>query len=107
MVVAFAKKCCSYVDVVGELPFIYRERQINSLVAPPIMANADAALMEHPITRKAKGVPSHGWLDYWVLYKSTVFLIELKHAWKTLDSESHEGGCYEIYPCLAMLAQVV
>lgn len=33
-------------------------------VAPVIMAHADAALMEHPITRKAEEESFHGWLDY-------------------------------------------
>lgn len=88
MAVTYAKKCCSYTDVVGELPFTYRERQINSIMVPAIMAHADAALMEQPITRKSKKGLSHGWLDYWIIYKSSVFLIEVKHAWKAWDIDT-------------------
>lgn len=58
------------------------------MLVPAISGNARAALMEHPIMRKAKGESSHGWLDFWVLYRTTVFLIELKHAWNAIATET-------------------
>lgn len=83
---AFADISINYFDKTNELPFIYRERQINSVLLPAIAKVADAVFMEHPIKRRIKGESSHGWLDYWVLYGSTVFLIELKHAWCSVTS---------------------
>ncbi|MHB8986737.1 MAG: hypothetical protein ACYC38_12550 [Eubacteriales bacterium] len=83
---AFAFNSINYFDKVGELPFIYRERQINSILLPSIAKVSDAVFAEHPIKRRTKGESSHGWIDYWVMFGSTVFLVELKHAWCSTTS---------------------
>ncbi len=44
--------------------------------------------MEQPITRKSKDTSGHGWLDYWVVYGASVFLIELKHSWNAIKTSS-------------------
>ena len=82
----FATTCVNYYDVTDEFPFIFRERQINSVLLPAIAKVSDAVIMEQPIRRGEKQTSTHGWLDYWVLYGSTVFLIELKHAWCSATS---------------------
>jgi len=85
--VDFSKKCRTYFDVTGDLPYIYREQQIHSVLVPVIDNIADAILVECPTNRKDRGYdPSHGWIDYWVKYGNTIFLIELKHSYNGLKS---------------------
>lgn len=88
LVKAFASSCVSYHDITGELPFIYRERQINSVLLPSIAKISDAVFAEQPVRRKNKQKINHGWLDYWVLYGRTTFLIELKHSWCSITSNT-------------------
>lgn len=80
----FALSCCKYFDTTGELPFIYRERQINSILLPSISKVANATFMEHPIMREGR---AYGWLDYWAFYGNTTLLIEVKHAWFSISSK--------------------
>jgi hypothetical protein len=91
----FARVSTTYCDVVGEPPFTYSERQIHSTLFPAIARAADAVFVEHPVQRKQARAhrgrcrtqpgsdgSSHGWVDYWVLCRSTVFLVEVKHAFR-------------------------
>lgn len=77
----FAKNCASYYNFVGEMPFIYKELQLHSVLLPAIAKNSDACMVEQPIKKEFGDGKSSGRVDYWVLYGSTVFLIELKHGW--------------------------
>lgn len=78
----FPKLCTRYFDQVGELPFVFKERQINSIILPAIARVADAVLSEQPVERiYGDGKSYTGHIDYWVLYGTTVFLVELKHSW--------------------------
>jgi hypothetical protein len=77
----FAQKCIKFYNLVGQLPFIYRERQIQSILLPAIDKVARAVMVELPVRReRIEGVFS-GRLDYVVFYEEFVFLIELKFAW--------------------------
>ena len=86
--VAFARECKSYYDVVKEFQFIYREKQVNSALLPAISKTADAVLLEQPVSRRCNQDASHGWLDYWVAYGTTIFLIEVKHSWNAIRTEN-------------------
>jgi hypothetical protein len=78
----FIRLSANYYDKVGELPCVYKEMQINSVFIPAIARVADAVLAEQPIERSYINDKKYiGHQDYWVLYGTTVFLIELKHAW--------------------------
>lgn len=48
----FAQSCVTFEKVVGELPFIYRERQTQSILLPAIAKIAKAAFVEVPVSRK-------------------------------------------------------
>lgn len=87
----FIRSCANYFDEVEELPFIYRERQIQSILLPAIAKVADAAFVEQPINRKSKQGSQKGRIDYWVLYQKYVFLIELKHSWMSVASKRIRG----------------
>jgi hypothetical protein len=83
----FARLSAEYCDAVGEMTFTYHERQVHSVLLPTIARVSDAVMAEHPIRRArsgetARAVSQSGWVDYWVLCGSTVFLVELKHVFR-------------------------
>jgi hypothetical protein len=76
-----------------ELPFIYSERQLATVLLPTLRERAGRVLMEQPMrrtklsgrtrsrrSRKDSG-SGHGWVDYWADYRDLVLLMEVKHAW--------------------------
>lgn len=77
----FARNCARYHDYVGELPFIYQERQMQTVLLPAVSKVGSAVLAEQPVIRKTNQGRSSGRIDYWVLYGNYVFLIEFRHAW--------------------------
>ena len=87
----FIKLCAKYHDEVhAEFPFIYGERQLNSGLLPAFSKISDATLAEQPVYRrkKKKNILNSGRLDYWILYKSNIILVETKHGWAALDSKT-------------------
>lgn len=82
-VAAFSVK---YFEVTEELPFIYAERQFQSVLLPAIVKVADAVLVEQPVVRKKKRKRWSGRIDYWVYYKSIELLIEVKHGWMAIKA---------------------
>lgn len=84
---AFTSYCIKYYDMTKEHPFAHRERQVDSMLMPSLCNVADAVFKEQFIERKlSKDSSSHGWVDYWVLYRKTTFLIELKHPFCSANS---------------------
>ena len=85
LVRAFSKQASSYIRATYEAPFVFKERQLHSILAPALSSFTDAFLMESPVNRKWSAISSeerddsHGWVDYWCYYRGIVFLIELKH----------------------------
>lgn len=85
LVRAFSKQASSYIRVTGEVPFVFKERQLHSILAPALASFTDAFLMESPVNRNwsamsiEERVDSHGWVDYWCYYRGISFLMELKH----------------------------
>ncbi len=51
--------------------------------------------MEQPVTRKDKEITGHGWLDYWIMYGTSVFLIELKHAWNAIKTDTVKNSALQ------------
>ena len=79
----FAKKTESLFDITGELIYYYREQQLHSIFVPVIDEIADAIITEMPVDRNNS---NYGWVDYWIKYGSTIFLIELKHSYFNITS---------------------
>lgn len=50
---AFAKSCVDYFNVTGELPFIYRERQIHSALPPSIATVSVKSRFKSDVTSSA------------------------------------------------------
>lgn len=83
---AFARSSKAFYDVSNDLPFVYRERQLGGFVAGALGDAADAVFPELPIGRDRRGADGHGWTDFWVAYRKSTFLIELKHNYELLSS---------------------
>lgn len=76
------KRSTKYYDETREHVFIYRERQLHSVVCPSIADITSSYLMENPLTRKPAGEEEYrGNVDYWISYRNYSFLMELKHAY--------------------------
>ncbi len=85
--ISFIKACTQYYNFVGEFPFTYSERQLNSVLLPAFVDNSDSVFLEQPVSRKKRRhKPTTGRLDYWIAYGDTVFLVELKHSWGVMES---------------------
>jgi len=108
----FGKKSREFHDVVGVHSFVYRERQLHSILAPVFFDITDAFLMESPVNRqwsetseeKHDGQDSHGWVDYWCLHKDYNYYIELKHDFisyrsgkvRTIAIKNWEKACLQL-----------
>jgi hypothetical protein len=76
------ERSTQYFDETGDHVFIYRERQMHSVICPAIADLASSYLLELPLKRKPAGEEEYsGSVDYWVSYRNRSFLIELKHTY--------------------------
>ena len=73
-----------------EYPFLFRERQLDSVVLPIISSLCKGLVIaEYPIVRDSsiKGFEkkdSKGRIDYWCIYKDYSLVIEMKHSYDAL-----------------------
>jgi hypothetical protein len=88
----FASISRRFFDSTGDLPFVYRERQVSTSVVGAMTNFAEAVFAEHPIKRGVNKNESHGWIDYWVIFRNTTFLIELKHCYSTVRGKNKVHG---------------
>ena len=76
------KRSTKYYDETGDHVFIYREKQLHSVVCPSIADITASYLIEHPLIRKPAGEEEYlGNVDYWISYRNYSFLMELKHTY--------------------------
>lgn len=89
LIEAFIKAASKYIELTHETPFAYRERQLNSIFAPALSKVTSTFFAEVPTRRvnKKEKIDSHGWIDFWALYRNLDFFIELKHSFI-----SYNGG---------------
>lgn len=84
LVIEIAKNSTSFIKKNEHPPFIYREKQFHTVMAPAIAKISNTFLMESPVIREWKVmnrdyIDSHGWVDYWCEYNNYNYYIELKH----------------------------
>lgn len=97
----FSKQASSYIRVTDEVPFIFKERQLHSSLAPALAEFCDAFLMESPVNRNWSSISyderndSHGWVDYWCYFRKIAFLIEIKHGFISCKSEQIRSSVKE------------
>lgn len=76
------KRSTEYFDEIGDHIFIYREKQLHSVVCPSIADLTPCYVIEHPLTRKPHGEEEYkGKCDYWISYRNYSFIMELKHSY--------------------------
>lgn len=80
----FAQHSKKMFEATGDVPYVYRERQISSSILMSISSFADAVFAEAPTRRHKKESEGHGWIDYWAVYKKTTFVIEVKHGYSSI-----------------------
>ena len=73
----FANEFFSFFKEWGELPFIYKERQLNSTLIPAIHCYTNTIFLELPFKDKNG---NQRFLDIVTTKRKSIFLIELKHA---------------------------
>ena len=77
-----------------EPPFLFRERQLDTLIMPVLNSLCNGlAFAEYPMTRNSrkKGLEiedSQGRIDYWCIYKDYSFVIEVKHSYDNFETSS-------------------
>ena len=76
----FANESINFYKEWGEFPFIYRERQINSILIPAIHEYTKNIFLELPFKDKNK---KQRFLDIVTTKDNNIFLIELKHSWNS------------------------
>jgi hypothetical protein len=77
----FASHTRQFYETVRDLPFAYRERQVSASILQSMATVAEAVFAETPIRRGGSKEESHGWIDYWAIYRNATFVIELKHCY--------------------------
>ena len=70
-------------DKWNEYPFVYRERQLNALVFPALYEMKCDVFPELPFKKKDG---DQRFLDYYIEYNDSVYLIELKHSYQSYKS---------------------
>lgn len=86
-----AEYCVKHIKNVGFPPFMYTEKQLHTIITPAISDISDAFLLESSVNRKWTTInnemdDSHGWVDYWCLYKDYNYYMELKHGFVSYRS---------------------
>lgn len=85
--ISFAQTSAHFFDEVREMPFIYRERQVQAQLLPAIHKVADVVFVEFPVNREREDTSGIGRLDYVVRYQQNVVIfIELKFGWVAVNS---------------------
>ncbi len=71
--------------VSNDIPFAYRERQLQAIFAPVLNDISDGCFKVELFVSRNDKKPRHidkelhGWVDYWCGYRNTDIFIELKH----------------------------
>lgn len=81
-------------DQFCDLPYTYRERQLDSILLPALSKLCDSKVfVELPTRRQCSNRrfqvdESSGRIDYWCLYKDYSFVIELKHSYDCFTTDT-------------------
>ena len=78
MIENFAKESFTHWNIWGRFPFIYREKQLNSVLIPAIHSYTKNIWLEEPFINQKK---KKRFLDIATVKDDTIFMIELKHSW--------------------------
>jgi len=74
----FARESFAHWEIWGRFPFIYREKQLNSVLTPAIHNYTQNIWLEEPFRNREN---KKRFLDIATVKDNKIFLIELKHSW--------------------------
>jgi len=81
----FAKESLSFYEKWGEFPFIYGEKQLNSVLTPAIYKCTNNIFLEQPF--KGKELNNQRFIDILTFKGRNNYLIELKHTFQSSKAE--------------------
>lgn len=76
----FAEESFEFYNHWGEFPFIYSEKQVNSVIVPAIHKYTKNIWLEQPFKKKKD---NQRFLDIATTKGKNIYLIELKHSWNS------------------------
>jgi len=103
------KRSTEYFDEIGDHIFIYREKQLHSVVCPSIADLTPCYVIEHPLTRKPHGEEEYsGKSDYWISYRNYSFIMELKHSYFAYTKANYprQDISNKFNKCLSQLKEI-
>jgi hypothetical protein len=71
-------------DSTGDVPYAYRERQVSATVLLALADFADAVFAEAPVRRGPLRRNTPGWADYWVAFRQSTFIMEVKRDYSAI-----------------------
>jgi hypothetical protein len=76
-----ARRSKQFHSQTDELPFVYGEKQLHSVLFPAFDALGGVTFMEQKMARRspAEKPGGYGWVDYWIDHRNVVLLVEVKH----------------------------
>lgn len=85
----FLRYSKSMFELTGDLPYIYRERQLAPAITLALAKfSGDSVFSELPTRRRVGREHSHGWIDFWATYRRTTFVLELKHGYSAFRGKA-------------------
>jgi len=85
IIINFANESLAFYDMWNEFPFIYSEKQVNSVLIPAIYKYTETIFLEQPF-KKDKN--KQRFLDILTKKDNNVYLIELKHSYQSKEEET-------------------
>jgi len=99
----FAEESYIFYKVWEEFPFVYRERQVNSVLIPAIHKYTKTIWLEQPFKKKAAG---QRFLDIVTTDKDNIYLIELKHSFNSRTENIRKATDEEWKKAIEQIADV-
>lgn len=84
---SFARRVRAFDDAVkqaGNYPFAWREKQIHSILLPALSKNSTMLFSEQRVERGRGKTAKRGYLDYWILHRDVLILLEIEQGYQKL-----------------------
>jgi len=99
----FAQESLSFYQLWGEFPFIYSEKQVNSVIVPAIHNYTNNIFLEQPFKKRDN---AQRFLDIVTSKGDNIYLIELKHSWNSKTQGTTQGTNNEWKTAIGQIADI-
>ena len=100
---SFAKESFRFYKIWDEFPFVYRERQVNSVLVPAIYKYTKTVWLEQPFKKRGE---DQRFLDIVTADKNNIYLIELKHSFNSRTEYIRESTDKEWEKAIEQISDV-